>query len=102
VWAYNLLEYENKIHFNDPKNLEESIRKGIYLYEDNKGRTYFQNSWDYKKKGNMDQRNKLFKPHFIKNKSQAYWHGYPTQVEAKITDSLGKEAKKTSHKVLGM
>jgi hypothetical protein len=50
--------YKDKIQFDDPKSLEESIRKDMYLYEKNIGKPTFQSSWDEKKKRNMDQRNK--------------------------------------------
>jgi hypothetical protein len=64
--------YKDKIQFNDPKNLEKSIRKEKYLYENNGGSPTFQKSWDDKKKGNMDQRKKGFKTPFIRNSSQEH------------------------------
>jgi len=45
--------YSDKIHFDDPKTLEESIRKVKYIYERSKGRSIFQKAWDDKKKGKM-------------------------------------------------
>jgi hypothetical protein len=47
--------YSDKIHFDEPKTLEESIRKAKYLYEQRKRRPTFQKAWDDKKKGKMDQ-----------------------------------------------
>jgi hypothetical protein len=45
--------YSDKIHFDEPKTLEEAIRKTEYLYEQKKGRSSFQKAWDDKKKGTM-------------------------------------------------
>jgi hypothetical protein len=40
----------DKIQFNDPKALEEAIRKDKYLHEKNKGISYFQKDWDDRRK----------------------------------------------------
>jgi hypothetical protein len=45
---------------------------------------------DDKKKGNIDQRNKGFKPPFMRNISQSYQQGHPSQGDHKMADSLGK------------
>jgi hypothetical protein len=37
--------YKNKIQFDEPKTLAETIRKAKYLYEQSKGRETFQKSW---------------------------------------------------------
>jgi hypothetical protein len=34
--------YKNKIQYDDPRSLEESIRRSKCLYEKRKGRTFFQ------------------------------------------------------------
>jgi hypothetical protein len=70
--------YSDKIHFNEPKTLEESIGKDKYLYEKRKSRLVFQKDWDDKKRGEMHQRKKGFKSPFFINKSQAYQQGKPT------------------------
>jgi hypothetical protein len=62
----------------------------------------FQKAWDDKKKGKMDQRKKGFKPPFIRNRSQAYQQGKPSQGDHKMEDSLGKRPRHIAHKVLGM
>jgi hypothetical protein len=61
--------YKDKIQFDEPKTLEEAMRKSKYLYEQSKARPTFQKSWDDKKKGKMDQRRKGFKPPFFRNNS---------------------------------
>jgi hypothetical protein len=91
----------DKIQFDEPKTLEEAIRKDKYLYEQNKGRPTFQKAWDDKKRGKMDQRKKGFKPPFIRNNSQAYQQGKPTQGEHKMTDSLGKRPRQHPIKCWG-
>jgi hypothetical protein len=63
--------YKYKIQFDEPKTLEKTMRKVKYLYEQNKGRPFFQKVWDDKKRSNMDQRKKGFKLSFIINNSQA-------------------------------
>jgi hypothetical protein len=67
--------YKEKIQFDEPKTLEESIRKDNYLYDHNKIRQVFQNTWGVKKRGKMDQRKKGFNMSFVKNNSQAYQQG---------------------------
>jgi hypothetical protein len=42
--------YSDKIHYDEPKTLENTIRKAKYLYEQNRGRPTFQKAWDDKKK----------------------------------------------------
>jgi len=85
--------YKYKIQLDDPRNLEEAMRKDKYLYVKNKGRLAFQKAWDDKKRGKMDQRKKGFKPSFVSNKSQAYYQGKPTQGKHKIIDSLEKRPR---------
>jgi hypothetical protein len=44
------LFYKDKIQFDEPNILEETIRKEKYLYDKSKGGANFQKSWKYKKK----------------------------------------------------
>jgi hypothetical protein len=67
--------YIDKIQFDDPRTLEEALRKYKYLYEKSKERPYFQRAWDYKKTDKMDQRKKIFKPPLFKNNSQSHMQG---------------------------
>jgi hypothetical protein len=41
--------YKNNIEFDEPKTLEDTIRKKKYMYEQEKGRETFHNSWKDKK-----------------------------------------------------
>jgi hypothetical protein len=57
--------YKDKIQFDEPKTLEETIRKEKYLYDQNKGREVFQKSWKDKKKEKLDQRKKRIQTSFL-------------------------------------
>jgi hypothetical protein len=57
--------YKDKIKFDEPRTLEEAIRKVKYWFERNKGRIYFQKTWYDKKKGKMDHRKRGFKLPFL-------------------------------------
>jgi hypothetical protein len=58
--------YKDRIQFDEPRTLEEAIRKAKYLYEKNKGRVVVLKSWRDKKNDKVDQRKKGFKPPFFK------------------------------------
>jgi len=38
--------YSGKIQYDNPKNLEEAIRSAKHLYEQRKGRPFFQKNWN--------------------------------------------------------
>jgi hypothetical protein len=48
--------YSDKIHCDNPKTLEEAIRRSNNLYKHNRGRPYFQKYWNDKMKGKKEQR----------------------------------------------
>jgi hypothetical protein len=48
--------YNENIQYDNPRNLEETIRREKYLYEQSRGRPFFQKSWIKKIKGNRYQR----------------------------------------------
>jgi hypothetical protein len=50
--------YKDKIQYDEPKNLTETIRKGKCLYEHCKGKGYFHKSWKDKNKNKYNQRRK--------------------------------------------
>jgi predicted AlkP superfamily phosphohydrolase/phosphomutase len=58
--------YSDKIQYDNPKNLEEAIRRENHLYEHRRGRSVFQKTWNDKMKGKRDQRKKGFNPPFFK------------------------------------
>ena len=41
--------YKDRIQYDEPKSLEEAIRKSKHMYEQNKGKTDFRRSWKDKK-----------------------------------------------------
>jgi hypothetical protein len=43
-----------KIQYDDPKTLEETMRRAKFLYDQHKGRPTFQKYWEDKKKNNME------------------------------------------------
>jgi hypothetical protein len=81
--------FSDKILYDDPKTLEEAIRRAKCLYDKHRGRPTFQKAWEYKKKGNMEQRKKGNKPSFFINNSQ----GQPALNDPKMTETLGKRPR---------
>jgi hypothetical protein len=56
----------DKLQYDDPKTLEEAIRRAKCLYDQHKGRTNFQKAWEDKKKNKMEQRKKGNQPPFFR------------------------------------
>jgi hypothetical protein len=52
----------DKIQYDDPKTLEDTIRRANFLYDQHKGRPSFQKAWKDTKKNKMEQRKKGNKP----------------------------------------
>jgi hypothetical protein len=52
----------DRIEFDEPKTLDDTIRKGNYCYEQSKKKPEFNKMWKEKKKENFEQRKKGFKP----------------------------------------
>jgi hypothetical protein len=48
----------DKIQYDDPKTLEEAIRRAKFRYDQHRGRPNFQKDWEDKKKINMEQKKK--------------------------------------------
>jgi predicted aspartyl protease len=82
--------YSDKIQYDNPKNLEESIRRARHIYEQNKGRTIFQKAWNDKMEVKKDHRHKGFKPPFFKNNYQANQQVQLAQNEHKTVETFGK------------
>jgi hypothetical protein len=78
--------YSDTIQYNEPKTLDEAIRRYKCLYDQHKGGSTFLILWVDKRKGNMEQRRKYFKPLFLRNNSQ----GNQTQNESNMSETLGK------------
>jgi hypothetical protein len=56
----------DKIQYDDPKTMEETIRREKCLYEQQREKPTFRKAWEDKKKFQMDQRKKGNKPPFFK------------------------------------
>jgi hypothetical protein len=82
--------YKDKIQFNEPKTLVETIRNAKYLYERGKCKESFQKSWKDKKEEKFDQRRKGFKPPFNRNNPNKHKQNQPTKNDSKMGESLGK------------
>jgi hypothetical protein len=48
--------YSEKIQYDSPKTLEESIRRAKHIYEKTRGRPVYQKSWNETMKGKKYQR----------------------------------------------
>jgi hypothetical protein len=53
------------IQYDDPKTLEETIRRAKCLYDQQKGRLTFQKAWEDKMKRKVEHRKKGTKPLFF-------------------------------------
>jgi hypothetical protein len=76
----------DKIQYDDPKTLEETIRRSKFLYDQHKGRETYQKSWEDKKKIKIKHRKKGTKPPFFRNNSQ----GKLAFKEPIMIETLGK------------
>ena len=54
--------YKDRIEFDEPRTLDEAIRKAKYCYEQRKGKPDYHKTWKDKKNEKYDQRRKGFKP----------------------------------------
>jgi hypothetical protein len=89
--------FSDKIQYDDPKTLDEAIRRAKCLYDQHRGRPNFHKAWEDKKKGKMEQRKKGNKPPFFRNNSQ----GKPTQNESRMSETFGKIPRKQPMKCWG-
>jgi hypothetical protein len=80
----------DKIQYDDPKTLEETIRCTKCLYDQQRGRPTFQKAWEDKMKNKVEQRKKGTKPPFFRNTVQ----GQPTPKEPRMMETVGKKPRK--------
>jgi hypothetical protein len=57
----------DKIQYDDPKTMEETIRRVKCLYEQQREKPTFQKAWDNQKRFKKEQRQKGSKPSFFRN-----------------------------------
>jgi hypothetical protein len=79
----------DKIQYDDPKTLGETMRQAKFLYDQHKGRQTFQKSWEDKKKIKMEQRKKGTKSPFFRNNYQ----GQPASKEPRMTETVGQRPR---------
>jgi hypothetical protein len=79
----------DKIQYDHPKTLEETIRCTKCLYDHQRGRSTFQKAWDNKMKRKVEQRKKGTKPPFFRNPAQ----GEPTPKEPKMIEIAGQRPR---------
>jgi hypothetical protein len=65
-----LLPIGDKIQYDDPKTMEEMIRRVKFLFEQEREKPNFRKAWDDQKKFKKEQRQKGNKPPFFKNSPQ--------------------------------
>jgi hypothetical protein len=68
--------YSDTIQYDNPKTLEEAIRRAKYLYEHSRARSVFQKTWNDKMKGKKEKNQKGFKTPFFKSNSQENQKGH--------------------------
>jgi hypothetical protein len=76
----------DKIQYDDPNNMEETIRKAKCLYEQQREKPTFRKAWDDQKNFKKGQRQKEKKPPFFRNNPQ----GQPSFREPRTTDVGGQ------------
>lgn len=81
--------YKEKIQYDEPITLTETIRKSKYLYDQGKGREYLQNYW----KDKYYQIRKGFKHPFNRNNPHKNQQDQSNKNESKKEDSLGKRGR---------
>jgi hypothetical protein len=72
----------DKIQCDDPKTMEETIRREKFLYEKQREKPTFQKAWDDQKKFKKEQRQKGNKPPFFRNSPQ----GHPSFREPRMAE----------------
>jgi hypothetical protein len=72
----------DKIQYDDPKTMEETIRREKCLYEQQREKPTFRKAWDDQKRFKKEQRQKGDKPSFFRNSLQ----GQPSFREPRMTE----------------
>ena len=81
----------DKIQYDNPKTMEETIRKEKFLYEQQRENPTFQKAWEDKKKFKKEQRQKGNKPPFFINSLQ----GQPVLREPRMAEIGGQRPRQT-------
>jgi hypothetical protein len=78
-----------KIQYDDPKTMEETIRREKCLYEQQREKPTFRKAWDDQKKFKKEQRQKGNKPPFFRNSPQ----GQPSLREPRKVEVSGQMSR---------
>jgi hypothetical protein len=78
---YHLL-FRDKIQYDDPKTMEETIRREKCLYEQQREKPTFRKAWVDQKKFKKEHRQKGKKPPFFRNSPQ----GHPSFREPRMAE----------------
>ena len=62
--------YKDRIGFDEPRTLEEAIRKAKYCYYQNKGKPSIHKAWKGKRNEKFGQRKTCFKPSNFRNQQR--------------------------------
>jgi hypothetical protein len=81
----------NNIQYDDPKTMEENIRREKCLCEQQREKPTFWNAWDEQKKFKKEKRHKGNKTSFFKNSPQ----GNPSFIELRMTNIGGHRPRRT-------
>jgi hypothetical protein len=79
----------DKIQYDDPKTMEEMIRRAKCLFEQQREKPTFRKAWDDQKKFKKEQRQKGNKPPFFRNSPQ----GQPSLREPRKVEVGGKMSR---------
>jgi hypothetical protein len=84
--------YKDKIQYDEPRTLIETIRKNKYMYEKDKGKLFLHKSWRDKKE-KYDHRRNGFKPPFNRKYPNKNQQDQYAKNKSKREDSLGKRGR---------
>ena len=90
--------YKYRIEFDEPRMLEEAIRKAKYYYDQEKRRPDFHKGWKDKRNVKFYQRNKSFKPSHFQNQQRK-----PSRAMTKLANGAKRsKGAKITTSMLGM
>jgi hypothetical protein len=85
--------HKENLKYDEPKTLNEAIRKSKYMYDQGQGRESLQKYWKDKKNVKSNQRRKGFKPPFNRNEPNRNHQDQYAKGDSKKEDSLGKRGR---------
>ena len=80
--------YKDRIDFDEPRTLEEAIRKAKYCYDQNKRKPGLHKTWKDKSNEKFDQRKKCSKPSHFQNQQRQ-----PSQPMTTLARIMGEKPR---------